>query len=387
MKPIQTGLAALLCLTVFSPALAPADVALTPAKTLTKMDPAKFKDWRAKWEASIVQGAKKDRYCDKSMGEDIGWYMTPYTNGFYYGFMATKDPKWIAMQIDWADSWINRGIKEPDGYLGWPAPGAAGTDVDKLNGYNADSFLGEAMALRPLVLTAKEILKDLALKAKYGEKAESYIKLAERQFEKWDQRGAWRETKDGGIISVTLPYGLDPTNTKWVDFDTRNDPGHGFSHPNNKSTAVAHWMLAMYDVTEKPIYKERAEKWFKLLRSRLTLKPDGLYSIWNYWQPAGAWDYKDDKSTKHWVGVHEPHPWYYDIDVAGMVDAYEHGIVITKTDIDHLIATGLAEKRYWSALVPYSPEIQQHFEDGHKPDGWGGLSGTPWYLMLQTQLK
>lgn len=68
-------------------------------------------------------------------------------------------------------------------------------------------------------------------------------------------------------------------------------------------------------------------------------------------------------------------------------DAHRHGLVFTTADIDRLIATALTEKRHWDALAPFSPDIQWKFEASHKPDGWGGLSTTPWYLMLQTQLR
>ena len=85
------------------------------------------------------------------------------------------------------------------------------------------------------------------------------------------------------------------------------------------------------------------------------------------------------------MGVH-PNPGYYQIDVAAIVDAHEHGLVFSREDIEHLVATALAEKRYWDALVPYSEEIQEQFEQSMKPDSWGGLSAAAKYLMLQSQL-
>jgi hypothetical protein len=169
-------------------------------------------------------------------------------------------------------------------------------------------------------------------------------------------------------------------------YETRNAPGNGFSHPNNKANHTARWLLAMYDVTGKPIYKDLAEKWFRLMESRMHLTDAGTYKIWNYWEPAGPWDYKPDGSTKHWVGVH-PRGGYYSIDTEGIVDAYEHGLVFTKADIDRLVATALAEKRYWGALVPFNNEIQRHFEESLEPDSWGGLGAAPWYLWLQAQLR
>jgi len=47
----------------------------------------------------------------------------------------------------------------------------------------------------------------------------------------------------------------------------------------------------------------------------------------------------------------------------------------------------LWEKRYWVALAPYDATIQQKVEADHKPDSWGGLKATPWYLALQSRAK
>ncbi|HUT58644.1 MAG TPA: hypothetical protein VNA25_12435 [Phycisphaerae bacterium] len=359
-----------------------------PAKMakMDKMDEAKFNDWLGRWSKNIVNDSR-NRYCDKANGEDIGWLMTPFMEGFYYGYMATKDANWVDRLVDWTDSWTKRAVKEPDGYIGWPRTGAAGTKVDSLDDFNADSMLGEAMALRSVVLISGEILKTPALKAKYGAKAAGYIKLSEQILEKWDKRGAWRDTKGGGSISLVLPFGIDAGTRKWTaGYAKRNAPGNGFSHPNNKANHTARWLLAMADVTGKAVYRQRAAKWFRLMKSRMKAKDDGTYEIWNYWEPAGPWDYKPNKSPKHWVGVH-PNKGYYQIDVEGIVAGYEHGLVFTKADIDRLVATALATKRYWTALAPYSREIQKNFEDNHKPDTWGGLGGTPWYLSLQAKLR
>ena len=354
--------------------------------TVVKMDEAKYQEWLARLDKSLA-ASSQNRYCDRELGEEIGWLMMPVMDGFHYGYLATKDTKWIDALIDWTDSWVKRAVREPDGYIGWPKRAAAGTPVDNLDDFNADSLLGEAMALRPVVSIAGEILKTPALREKYGAKAESYIKLSEQIYEKWDTRGAWRETKGGGIITVVLPFGLDGDTGKWTSgYATRNEPGNGFSHPNNKANHVARWVLAMYDATQKPAYRERAEKWFRLMKSRMKLKDNGTYEIWNYWQPAGPWDYKPDGSPKHWVGVH-PRGGYYSIDTEGIVDAYQHGLVFTDEDIDHLVATALAEKRYWNALIPYSPEIQKRFEDRIQPNRWGSAGGISQYLILQAPLR
>lgn len=366
------------------------------------LSPEAAKDWQSRWERYIVNQART-RYCDREMGEELGWLVSPFLNGFCYGYLATKDAKWVDMLVDWADSWIRRGVKEPDGYIGWPKKGSGGAYA---SGWLTDNMLGEAMALRPVVLTADVILRTPSLREKHGRRAREYIRLAEQVFAKWNSRGCWREVKDGGLW-VVPPFGLDKQAGGWTDGYERRLTD-GFSHPANKQNHIARWLIAMYDVTGKAVYRERAEKWWRLMKSRMRLR-DGKYYVWNYWDPAGPWDYKPDGSPAHWVGVH-PNGGYYAIDVEGIVTAYKHGIVFTKEDISRLIATnrdfmwngdlanakfrridgGPADPRWqntpgvlWTALVPYDDTLRRVFEASHNPQSWGGLAATPWYLTLE----
>ena len=368
---------------------------------LGDMDEALAQQWLARWEKRISRDARS-RYCDREMGEQIGWLVTPFLDGFYHGYMATRDPKWVDMEIDWANSLIKRGVRAPDGYVGWPKT-ARGTHMDNL--------LGEAMVFRPIVLMADEILRTPALKEKHGRKAKEHIELAEQMFRKWNSRGCWRDVKNGGLW-VVPPFGIDQATGSWTDGYKRRKTD-GFSHPANMQNLIARWMLAMYDVTRKPVYKERAEKWWRLMKSRMRLRDRGRYYVWNYWDPAAPWDYKPDGSTRHWVGVHPRGP-YYVIDVKGIVAAYEHGLVFTKEDIDRLIATnrdfmwnkqikgarfqridgGKPDRRWpnipgllWTALVPYDETLRRAFEASHNPASWGGLTTTPWYLALHARKR
>lgn len=362
------------------------------------------KDWLARWEKNITNDAR-NRYCDREMGEEIGWLVSPFLNGFYYGYLATQDAKWADMLMDWADAWIKRGLKEPDGYIGWPKSDGASTSA--MPGLYTDNLLGEAMGLRPVVLMADAILKSPTLKDQYGSKADGYISLAEQVFEKWDQRGCWREVKPGGLW-VVPPFGIDRDSGKWTEgYQRRNTDG--FSHPANKQNLIALWLLAMHEVTKKALYRERAEKWWLVMKTRMRGCEQDKYFVWNYWDPAGPWDYKPDGSTKHWVGVH-PNGGYYAIDVEGITAAYEHDLVFGREDLDRLIATnrdfmwnkriqgakfqridgGRPDPRWsdspgvlWTALVPHDDTLRNIFEANHNPEGWGGLSTTPWYFVRQ----
>ena len=62
-----------------------------------------------------------------------------------------------------------------------------------------------------------------------------------------------------------------------------------------------------------------------------------------------------------------PKAGYYDIDVEAIATAYEHGLIFDQNDISHLVKTAVADKRYWTALVPYNNTIQNEFEDHNDP--------------------
>ena len=146
------------------------------------MDPALAREWMRRWKQNILSDGARNRYCDREMGEEIGWLVTPFLDGFYYGYMATGDREWVDRLMDWGDSVLKRGLKEPDGYIGWPKSfeseqRQAGVERARTV---TDSQLGEAMFLRPMVRMAAEILKTPALKEKYGAKAEEYLRLSEK---------------------------------------------------------------------------------------------------------------------------------------------------------------------------------------------------------------
>ncbi len=385
------------CAMSVRPILAAAEAVGTPW-----IDPATAKDWLARWERRIQDDAR-DRACDKEMGEELGWLVSPFLNGFYYGQLATGDSKWVELFVDWSDSCIRRAVREPDGFLGWPKGDGGGGDSKE---YAADSLLGEAMMLRAMVLMAGHIKKTPALAAKWGGKAAEYLKLAEDVFQKWDSRGCWREVKDGGLWVVPA-FGVEAQTGQWsAGYAQRQTTG--FSNPDNKQNHIARWLLALHDATGKPIYRARAESWFRLMKTRMQTRDGGKYSVWNYWEPAGPWDYKPDSSPRHWVGVH-PNGGYYEIDVEGIVDAFEHGLAFTKDDIARLVATNRdfmwnqqmegakfqridgepADPRWkgspgllWTGLLPQDATLRRIFVANHNPAGWGGIGATPWFLSL-----
>jgi hypothetical protein len=368
-----------------------------------KVDPTLVNNWLMRWEAYILADLR-NRYCDHETGEEIGWLISPFLSGFYSGYMATRNPKWVAFMADWADSWIKRAVTEPDGFIGWPKTDSGGMYAKT---FLTDSLLGEAMGLSPLALMAGEIQKSPDLKEKFGKQADAWLALSARMFDKWESRSCWRNVNDGGLW-VVPDFGIDPATGHWSDGYARRGT-EGFSNPDNKENAIASWMLAMHKVTGKPTYRERAEKWFRLMKSRMVTRAEGKYFVWNYWDPAGSWDYKADHTTRHWVGVH-PNGGYYGIDVGSIVGAFEHGLVFTREDIDRLIATNRdfmwnhqiksakfqridgnpPDPRWkdspgvlWLALAPYDETLRQIFIENNNPGSWGGIQSTPWFIAKE----
>ncbi len=108
------------------------------------------------------------------------------------------------------------------------------------------------------------------------------------------------------------------------------------------------------------------------------------------------------------MGVH-PNGGYYAVDLEGIVAAFKHGLLFSRADIDRLISTnrdfmwnqqiagakfqridgGQPDPRWkdspgvlWEALIPYDATLRKIFVANHRPDSWGGLSATPWFLSL-----
>jgi hypothetical protein len=363
---------------LFYPHAEATEEAKTPADSA---DAPTVMRWQHKWERDIANAALP-RYCDTENGEEIGWLMSPVLDGFYYAFRATGHTIWVDRLIEWTDAWVRRGVREPDGHLGWPKIKAAGTDVDNLNTYYADSLLGEAMALRPVVLMAATIRSDASLNARYGLKADSYISLSRQIFDKWNSRGAWRPVRSG-IISIVLPFGIDRATGNWTrGYGQRNDFDQGFSHPANKANLIAMWLLAMHDATGDRQYLDRATGWFQLMLSRMTKRDNGTFGIWNYWQPTGRWDFRTDGGVKHWVGRH-PNPGYYTIDVRAIVTAYQHQVAFKSSDIARLAKTASDNHLVWPDLANYDEKSRQSLEAMINAGGWPTLALTPWYLALR----
>ena len=105
------------------------------------------------------------------------------------------------------------------------------------------------------------------------------------------------------------------------------------------------------------------------MKSRMKLRDNGKYFVWNYWDPAGRGTTRRMALSKHWVGVH-PNGGYYQWMSNAIVAAYEHGLVFTKEDIARLIATN--RDFMWNQQIKHA-KFQRI--DGEKPDPRWAIAG------------
>ena len=222
---------------------------------------------------------------------------------------------------------------DPDGYKGWI--GVYGYD----DNYWQDALVGDAILIEGILDFSVLVLEDNALKSKYGEKAQSYVEIAKRDFvEKWDKRGCWIDDDPyGGYIE----FGkfLNKDNLKeWIQ--APEESRIGISHPFNKQFDAARVCLRLYRITGDKFYRDRAEKIYFTAKSHFQYF-DNHY-CWNYYEPLYPGDVDlEKKDTRHGVWVHPWRSGYTAREVEDIAEAYHYGIVFDEQDIKRIINTNL----------------------------------------------
>jgi len=149
------------------------------------------------------------------------------------------------------------------------------------------------------------------------------------------------------------------------------------SLPFNKQFDMAIAALRLWRITGEEEYRDRAERIFRLMKSRIRLVDD--HYVWNYWEPLGPWDVgKGD--LRHWVNVH-PYRNYQAREVGDIVEAYHSGIVFDREDIEQIVRTNLDVM--WNGDVD-NPQWRNSDAVGKwepPPEGWKGRAGTLWSAL------
>jgi len=283
--------------------------------------------------SAFLQHAEKSRaYCTSermaqfaSQPEDITWQASLHIRMPLVAYQLTGEGKYLDMFVERMDTLCDQLSKGPDGFLGW-----YGLPLELFRHPHhpqrrVDVILTSFVMAGIMAEFALQVRKDSGLTAAYGQAAERYLELATNHLvRKWDARGNYRDLGDTGAVYVTHGE-LKPTKAH-------------LTQPHNKHSKICQALVKLYKATGKDDYLVKAIKLGTRLKRCLSLV-DNRY-VWDYWDPAGAWDVhpEDPSKWKHWIGS-EHRSGYYSLSVSFAVFLYEHGLVFTRTDIDRFVAT------------------------------------------------
>ena len=315
---------------------------------------------------------------EESTGERFAWHAVYGMSGFLEGYEATGNTVFLDWGVKYYDAIVAKLAVGPDGYKGWIGP------YDYSTNYWCDCHVGDALLFAGILDLGSAVLRHPELKAKYGAKVQQYVKLAKRDFfDKWDARGTWREEGPYGVYVQWDKYGLPGQYKNWT---TNTDAGcaahSNMTVPFNMQIETGLVALRIWQITGEEKYKQRAEKIFGFMKSRMQRYRNGYH--WNYWEPAGQWDLVAGKQlTRHWVGTH-PERNYQSGEVALIMKAYNGGIVFTEEDIRSIVNTNL--KMMWNGDVskPLFANSNADLKGALTPTAYAGThAGELWAALTQ----
>ena len=302
-------------------------------------------------------------------GEGFCWHAAYSANDFVTGYEAYGDAAWLDQAVRYFDWLVDRMATGPDGYKGWIGPFIYDDKVW------CDVHVGDAILFNPMLRFAEVVRADEGLRTRYGASADRYIALAKKHLiEKWDARGTYRED---GPYGAYISWDRYLTPGDWSQWREIAIDKSTLSLPFNKQFDMGIACLRLWRMTGEAVYLDKAERIFRLMKSRIRLVGD--YYVWHYWEPLGPWDVAGDK-LRHWVGVH-PYRNYQAGEIHHIVEAYHSGIVFDQADMARMVRTNL--KVMWNG----DPENPQWRNSDAKdpwapppppPKGWNTRAGALW---------
>jgi hypothetical protein len=330
--------------------------------------------------AAEAEGLYQERMGDpvwrlEYTGEDFAWHAAYGMSGFLEGYEATGDTVFLDWGVKYYDALIARMAEGPDGYRGWIGP------FEYNDKYWCDDHVADAILFDGILDFGLAVIRDPKLQVKYGAKVRQYVELAKKDvIEKWDARGTWRDDGPFGVYVAWDKYG-DPGQYKQWSVRQECAANSNLTLPFNKQIDVGVVALRIWQITGEQKYKQRAEKIFGFMKSRMQRYKDEYH--WNYFEPGGQWDLAEGaEHIRHWVGVH-PERNYQTGEVSNILKAYNAGIVFTQEDIQGIANTNL--KMMWNQdrqrprfansnadlLGSVTPAA---FEGEHAGELWGALA-------------
>jgi hypothetical protein len=270
--------------------------------------------------------------------ESYFWVMSARMIPLLKAYQYSRDPKFIDLYVPIQENILSQRYIHPTKpeYNGWYEYNAGG---DKMFEHLVLIDHDTIVYFVPALMFAQAVRADPALKAKYGDKAEAWLKDVEVSIRNWDKRGCWHDFPDGSGWYTSMTVYPDP---KTGELKPLESIGAGGSVPYNKIHALFEALDLAYRITGDEWYKTRMEKCCKFFRKHW--REDDKHVEWNYRDHAFPGDYESGVvgkgKTKTGAFVH-PKGGYYELDAEGVVRAWDLGVFYTRPDIEKLIKTNL----------------------------------------------
>jgi hypothetical protein len=326
-------------------------------------------------KAEMLKEAKGTPLILAKTNEAYFWRMSARTIPLLKAHAYGKDPELLEAFVPLMKQILTQRYIHPTKpeWSGW-FEYDAGTDINFKHVALIDH--DAILYFMPVLLFAQEVRADPALKAKYGEQAEAWLKDVEASIRAWDKRGCWHDLGDkGGWYTEETQY-PDPNTGELKDLESISAGG---VVPYNKIHALGEALTLAYRITGDEWYRARLEKCAKFFRAHWRV--DDKHVEWNYRDHAFPGDYVSgvvgQGKTKTGAFVHYK-PGYYGLDVDGFVRYWDLGIYTNKADAELLIKTNLEFMYFGDANEPKFRSISGAYKDSgsNPPHGqlWTALA-------------
>jgi hypothetical protein len=257
--------------------------------------------------------------------EDIVWQASKYIRMPLTAYRLTGDAAHLDDFVTRMGALYDELEPGPDGFLGWyglPLDLFRHPDhPDRWSDVILTSFVVAGLAAE----FAVTIRDGGELEARHAASAARYVDIATRHLvAKWDARERYRDLGAHGAVYITNDR-LAPVKAD-------------LTQPHNKHSKIGAALVKLHAATGDEEYLTKAVKLGGRYKRSLTLADDRY--MWNYWDPAGAWDIRvdDHGRWKHWIGA-EHRGGYYSLSLSQAVLLYEHGLVFDDEDIARFVRT------------------------------------------------
>jgi len=248
----RAGLAAVLALSVATVA------AQTGETSMLDRAPAEHKALFAEIKPLILQEAKGRPLLLAESQESYFWLMSARLEPLLDAYEYSKDPAFVHAFVPLMEQVLSQRYIHPTKpeWNGW----------FHYQGFQHIALIDHDAILYfvPALKLVRAVRSDPQLQARYGAKAEAWLKDVETSIRNWDARGCWHDLGERGGWYTHITHYPDAATGELKPIENVHAGG---SVPYNKVHAFFDALDLAYRITGDPWYRERMDKCCRRFRS------------------------------------------------------------------------------------------------------------------------